>query len=208
MASPLEIIRNLRPTYRFGDASSIDDEFLKREGIRGVVWDIDGTLMGYHHKDVDPALAHIRAMFRSGVGKHAILSNSDEIRYLELGEIFPEIPVLRGYRTASGDKLRVLNAGSDSMGLENVDHILSSGGRLIRKPDRYLVRAAAEEMGIEDVRDIMMVGDQYLTDIATANMAGARSAKVNNFRQSTFPARLRTTQRLERGLFRLRHPLG
>jgi predicted HAD superfamily phosphohydrolase YqeG len=50
-----------------------------------------------------------------------------------------------------------------------------------------------------------MVGDQYLTDIAGAGMAGVRSIKIDAIAPSTFPMSLRAAQRAERVLYSLRH---
>ncbi|MCA9722385.1 MAG: HAD hydrolase-like protein, partial [Gemmatimonadetes bacterium] len=52
---------------------------------------------------------------------------------------------------------------------------------------------------------VVMVGDQYLTDIAGANLAGARSIKLAAIAPETLPPGIRAGQRVERLLYRLLH---
>ncbi len=84
--------------------------------------------------------------------------------------------------------------------LEQVSALLANGARQIRKPSGDLITYAMNVLGIDDPKSILMVGDQYLTDVASANLAGARSAKVRTFRRDTFPASIRFSQRLEQAL--------
>jgi len=70
------------------------------------------------------------------------------------------------------------------------------------------VRAALAELDIADRPEAaLMVGDQYFTDIASANLAGVRSAKVPTLHRASFPAPVRWSQRLEAVLYRLKHGL-
>ena len=76
----------------------------------------------------------------------------------------------------------------------------------IRKPSRRLVRAALEWLEVEDRPEAaLMVGDQYFTDIASANLAGIRSLKVATLHRASFPRPVRVSQRLEGLLYRLRY---
>ena len=76
----------------------------------------------------------------------------------------------------------------------------------IRKPSRRLVQAALRELGVADrPAAALMVGDQYFTDIASANLAGIRSVKVPTLHRASFPAPVRWSQRLETMLYRLKH---
>lgn len=204
----LEIIRDLRPTYRFRHVGEITPAFLQAEGIRLAIWDIDGTLMSYHGLDVARDFSeHIRGMFVNGPARHAILSNCDEERFRVLGGIFPEIPVIRGYTSPEGPILRVIENGRDSHPPAAMEDVLRRG-RLIRKPSGDLIRLAARHFEIADPNEILMVGDQYLTDVATANMGGARSVRVPAYRRDTFPVRIRLSQRAEQLFARLRHPFS
>ncbi len=62
-----------------------------------------------------------------------------------------------------------------------------------------------ELLAEKDQNRVLMVGDQYLTDVASANLAGIRSAKVRTFRRDTFPRSLRFSQALEVTLYRVMH---
>ncbi len=184
---------------------SVTVEFLRSNDIEGVIWDIDGTLMNYHDTDIAAEFRdHIRELFKNGPSQHSILSNCDEVRYPELGKMFPEIPVLRGYTTPSGPVLRVLHSGGDSHTADQVAGILRSG-EVLRKPSGKLVEMAMQHLGIVDKKKMMIVGDQYLTDIASGNMAGILTTKVPAWGKKSFPLKLRFSQRLEQGLFHLRH---
>ena len=58
-------------------------------------------------------------------------------------------------------------------------------------------------IGCPDRSGVVMVGDQYFTDIAGANLAGIRSIKVDTFDPPSFPFVLRSFQRIESLLYRL-----
>ena len=75
----------------------------------------------------------------------------------------------------------------------------------IKKPSAELVSLALAELGVASPTGALMVGDQYFTDIAGANLAGIRSAKVPTHAPETFPRVIRTFQRVERTLYRLLH---
>ncbi|KPJ87327.1 MAG: hypothetical protein AMS18_14765 [Gemmatimonas sp. SG8_17] len=92
--------------------------------------------------------------------------------------------------------------GTDTHTREAVRSILSKGGTQIRKPSGELVQYGMKVLGELDPQAVLMVGDQYLTDIASANLAGARSAKVRTFRQDTFPVSIRLSQHLENAIYR------
>lgn len=199
-----KLLSELEPTFRIETVGNIDAQFIEENDIRGVVWDVDGTLMSYHASDVDSEFPHVRALFRSGPARHAILSNCDEVRYEELAGMFSEVPVIRGYRTPDGLVFRHKVAAQDTHSQEELERILSSGGVQIRKPSGDLIRYAMTILEVDDPQALLMVGDQYLTDIASANLAGAKSAKVRTFKPETFPLSIRTTQRVERILYAFR----
>jgi len=197
-----QLLSQIEPTFRFETVADIDAAFLSEQRIRAVLWDVDGTLMAYHGGDVDRRFPLIRVLFREGPARHAILSNCDERRFDRLAEIFPEIPLLRGYATSDGPAYRHVWHGTDTHTREAVRSILSKGGTQIRKPSGELVQYGMKVLGELDPQAVLMVGDQYLTDIASANLAGARSAKVRTFRQDTFPVSIRLSQHLENAIYR------
>jgi predicted HAD superfamily phosphohydrolase YqeG len=202
------LLTKLRPTYHLDSVSAIDAEFLRANGIRAVLWDVDGTVMAYHVGDVDTRFSHVRELFRNGPARHAILSNCHEQRFEELGEIFPEVPLLRGYHTAGGSVFRHKLDGADTHSPQAVAELLAAGGRQIRKPSGELIRFGMELLKVDDAAAVLMVGDQYLTDVASANLAGVRSVKVKTFRRDTFPPDIRLSQRIERLLYLIGSRIG
>lgn len=195
------LLSQLEPTYHLDTVAEIDAAFLLELGIAAVLWDVDGTLMAYHGRDVDDQFPHIRDLFRHGPARHAILSNCDEVRFDTLGELFPEVHVLRAYSTAAGLVFRHRLGGRDTHSVAQVESILSNGGRQIRKPSRELVDYGRQVLEVDDPYHVLMVGDQYLTDIASANLAGVRSVKVQTFGRNTFPPPIRLSQRMENLLY-------
>jgi predicted HAD superfamily phosphohydrolase YqeG len=57
-------------------------------------------------------------------------------------------------------------------------------------------------MGADRAR-VFMIGDQYFTDIASANLAGIRSVKVDTRSPASFPLPVRTLQRIERAVYHI-----
>ena len=72
----------LLPDHLLPDILHLTDEFLDRQNIQGIIFDIDNTLVGYHTPeptdDVKQLLAHLRDR---GV-KLAIASNNKEINFV------------------------------------------------------------------------------------------------------------------------------
>jgi len=197
------IARNMNPTYYCDSVHDITGDFLEREGIRGVLWDVDGTIMPYHATAIDEEFPHLADLMANGPAKHGILSNCDEDRFLELAEIIPILPSLRGYTTPTGLVFRKTHHGQDTHTPTQVAELLAGGAKQLRKPSGALIRYGMEVLGVDDPQAMLMVGDQHLTDVASASLAGARSAKVRTFRRDTFPRSIRFSQRLEQALHRL-----
>ncbi len=217
--------REIRPTFHLDSVNGLNAGCLRDLGVEAVLWDVDGTLMAHHAGRVDPALtAGFEALLGAAGLRHAIVSNCQAARFAELGEIFPSIPVVLGYETGAGPAFRVRRGACESWRGPGAGAASSAGGRApgnvrpirkpihkpirkpIRKPSRRLVRAALEELDIADRPEAaLMVGDQYFTDIASANLAGIRSAKVPTLHRASFPAPVRWSQRLEAALHRLRY---
>ena len=191
----------LQPTFHLDSVAAIDGSFLELHGLRAVLWDVDGTIMSFHARDIDPGFTHVRELFRNGPARHAILSNCDEVRFEELGRIFPEVPIVRGYTTTDGSVFRSRTNGTDTHTPSEVERLLAAGGRQLRKPSGELVRYCMRALEVDDPNAVLMVGDQYLTDVASANLAGVRSAKVKTFRRDTFPRAIRFSQSLEALLY-------
>jgi predicted HAD superfamily phosphohydrolase YqeG len=73
----------------------------------------------------------------------------------------------------------------------------------VRKPDAALIDAAIDELQAAPRSAVFMVGDQYFTDIAGANLAGIASVKVRTVHPESFPIAVRCLQQVERALFRV-----
>lgn len=187
------LVRKLAPTYEVAGATSIDAGFLETRSIRGLIWDVDGTLTGYHSPAPPSDVAgHLERLAGLPWLRQVILSNCGEERFLELGVIFPATEILKVYEGPSGRVYRRLLAGRE-------DWEGGKGGvglRPIRKPNAELVRYAVRRLG-QQPEAVAMVGDQYWTDVAGANLAGVRSIKVPVLIPSSFPAAIRFFQVVE-----------
>jgi HAD superfamily phosphatase (TIGR01668 family) len=193
--SAIRILRNLRPTYELESLVELDESFLARHGIRGLLWDVDGTLTHYHASRLAPETQEPASrLFALGGLRHGIVSNSDEIRYRELGRMFPSVPVLKLYDWAGRPVGRRLESGLDEFtpGAPSLGEL-----RPIRKPSAALIEYALSVLGL-GARDVVMVGDQYWTDVAGGNLGGIRTIRVPTIGPSSFPAAIRVMQRLER----------
>jgi predicted HAD superfamily phosphohydrolase YqeG len=202
-----ELVRHLRPTMHVAAVTALDEQFLATHSVSAILWDVDGTLMPHHDRAVAPEVRAILQGFGRRVPQ-AILSNCDDERLLELGVLFAELPVLKGYRLETGTfALRRLHEGRDEWWVRDG----SGGQRLpappsralpIRKPSAALVERAIEWMGADRER-VVMIGDQYFTDIAGANLAGIRSVKVETLAPTSFPFAVRAFQAIESVVYRL-----
>lgn len=193
---------NILPDFSFVSVNDITPKFLEEKGIEAVIWDVDGTLMRYHGNSVDESIkaAFFRLISEKGL-RHAILSNSGEKRFSELGDIFPAIPILRMYESNTGiierrlykhnDHFAMKQKGAyyfgDRNGLElNYDlsfeaqkesrntyaRIISQMYHTIKKPDTRLIEYAMKELGISEPKKVAMIGDRAFTDITGGNQAG------------------------------------
>ena len=198
----LALMRHLRPTVHVESIASLDDAFLARHGVSAIIWDVDGTLTPDKSRSVASDVRAVLKRLGRGVTQ-AILSNCDDDRLVELGRLFTDIQVFKGYRHENGGiVLRRLHEGRDEWsaraeaGRRTVSHPL---GRVqsIRKPSAELIELAIEVLGV-DRRRVFMVGDQYFTDIAGANLAGIQSVKVGTLSPASFPPVVRLFQRAER----------
>lgn len=197
------VLREMKPTFSLGDVREIDFDFLAGHEIEALIWDVDGTLMSYHAKRIAAELSpHMDELFAATSLEHAVLSNCDETRFEELKDIFPHVPLIRAYRGPEGVITRTARGGSDTHTLDEIRALLDLGYEQIRKPSADLILHALSVIAVPGERTVM-VGDQYLTDVASANLGGIRSVKVDTFARNTFPRSIRFSQRLERILYRM-----
>jgi HAD superfamily phosphatase (TIGR01668 family) len=199
------LIRHMQPTWHRGSIADLGTAFIEEHAISGMIWDVDGTLMDHHAMTVAPSVAAQFSRLLSVPGlSHVVLSNADERRFVELGRIFPDIPILRGYRQGNRTLFRSIRGTEDSWTEAERSARLAEGAVPLRKPSGELVARALEMMGVPADRAVM-VGDQYLTDVAGAGLAGVRSVKVGTIGRASFPFAVRMSQRVEWLLHRVVH---
>ncbi|MBP6442696.1 MAG: HAD hydrolase-like protein [Gemmatimonadales bacterium] len=198
------VLRNLRPTWHLHSLDLLDPDFVARHRIKALIWDVDGTLTNFHDTTVADAASAFLALATIPGLQHAILSNAGEDRFRELGTIFPEISVLKGYWWQEAVALRQILRGEDSWTAVQVSDRVAAGAMPLRKPHGELVLAVTRHLGLAP-QDVVMVGDQYFTDIAGANLAGVRSIKLPAIGPETLPPSIRMGQVVERLVYRLLH---
>ncbi len=203
------LARQIRPTFHLESVAGMVAPSLGQLGIELVIWDVDGTLTAHHDGSLHPRIADAaKALFAApGLG-HIVVSNCREKRFGMLAGMFPKMPILLGYETRRGPAYRVRTGREEKWKGPGAERAQDAPGELspIRKPSRRLVKAAMDEYGFGDRPNaVLMVGDQYFTDIASARLAGIRCAKVRTLQRSSFPAPVRISQRLEAVYYRLRH---
>lgn len=84
----------LRPTYLInGDVTDIDLEQLKNDGIRGLIFDLDSTLLAPHSGKITPEVAdwlrQAREMFEV-----AIVSNNKRAKYIDQVRELLQMPII------------------------------------------------------------------------------------------------------------------
>jgi predicted HAD superfamily phosphohydrolase YqeG len=202
------LVSKLRPTHHLPDVRAIDGRFLAEHRVRALIWDVDGTLMAHHHMSVaEEYQSTLNQIAERSEVRQVILSNCGETRFAELGRIFPEIPVLKAYRQGDGSTiLRTLLKGAErwSDGRIGTDRQPSEEKlQPLKKPSAELIEFALAEAGSPPREQVYMVGDQFFTDIAGANLAGIRSIKVPTRDRSSFPFAVRSFQRIESVIYRI-----
>lgn len=196
------LVRHMRPTIHLTSVAALDRLTIHALGVSGVIWDVDGTLMGRHGTAVAPDLEPAFSSLLAEPGlRHVILSNCDERRFIELSAIFPAIPVIRIYDGPDGLIVR-RRVGSDDSCMGG-DGVVQPAARVLRKPNPSLVGAALAEIGCSSPSQAVMVGDQYLTDVAPANIVGVRTVKVRTVQPHSFPLAVRMLQTIELVLYKL-----
>ena len=190
------LLRHLEPTWHLPTLAALDERFLEAHGIRGLIWDVDGTLTGDRGRLLPEAAQSFRALLARAGLKHVVLSNSGEERFRQLGDIFPTVPLVRGYLLGKSVLYRRRLGAVDSWSEAELERRLGEGARMIRKPSAELVDYAIREL--ECGKDeAVMIGDQYFTDVAGASLAGVRSIKLPTLAKETFRFSVRLSHGLE-----------
>jgi predicted HAD superfamily phosphohydrolase YqeG len=201
----ISLIGRMPPTWQLRSLAEVTPAFLRAQDVRGLIWDVDGTLTGDGRRDVlAEAAAPFQALLAAPDLRHVILSNASEKRFLQLGEMFPEIPVLRGYLQGSATLFRTLHRGVESGTADHLAKRFADGAYMLRKPSAELITYAVHELQCEK-EQVVMVGDQYLTDVAGANLGGVRSIKLPTLAPESFRRSVRLGQIAENVIFALVH---
>jgi HAD superfamily phosphatase (TIGR01668 family) len=201
----ISLIGRMQPTWQVRSLAEVTPAFLRARDVRGLIWDVDGTLTGDGRRDILPeAAAPFHVLLADPDLRHVILSNASEKRFRQLGEMFPEIPLLRGYVHGSATLFRKLHRGVESGTADQLAVRLADGAYVLRKPSAELINDAVRELRCEK-QHVAMVGDQYLTDVAGASLGGIRSIKLPTLAPETFRRSVRLGQIAESALFALVH---
>ncbi len=199
------LVGKMRPTWRVGALAEVTPGFLREHGIRGLIWDVDGTLTGDRRRELIPACVAPFAALRDDPDlRHVILSNASEERFVQLAGMFPTIPILRGYALRGELLFRKIANGTDCWTADELAARLADGAHVVRKPSAELVDLAVRELACAK-DEVAMIGDQYLTDVAGANLGGVRSIKLPTLAPETFRRSVRFGQLLENVIFAVAH---
>ncbi|MFI5278930.1 MAG: HAD hydrolase-like protein [Gemmatimonadales bacterium] len=190
------LLRHLGPTWHLSSLAALDGTFVEAHGIRGLIWDVDGTLTGDRGQLLTKTTPAFHALLARPGLKHVVLSNSGEERFKQLGDIFPTVPLVRGYLLGKSVLYRRRLGATDSWSAAELEQRLAEGARMLRKPSAELVDYAIRELGCGK-DEAVMVGDQYFTDVAGANLAGVRSIKLPTMAKETFRISVRISQFVE-----------
>jgi predicted HAD superfamily phosphohydrolase YqeG len=201
----ISLVGRMRPTWEVRSLAEVTPAFLRAQGVCGLVWDVDGTLTGDRQREVLPeAAAPFQVLLAAADLRHVILSNASEERFRQLGEMFPGIPLLRGYVHGGVTLYRKLHRGTESGTMDRLEQRLADGAYVLRKPNAELIAYAVRELVCERAQ-AAMIGDQYLTDVAGANLGGIRSIKLPTLAPETFRRSVRLGQIVETMLYALVH---
>lgn len=84
----------LRPTYLInGDVTDIDLSVLKRDGVLGLIFDLDSTLLAPHSGKLTPQVAEWLIYARDNF-KVAIVSNNGRAHYIEQVKELLQMPII------------------------------------------------------------------------------------------------------------------
>ena len=148
------MLRNFYPSCRVKNVFQIDYAELYENGYRGILFDIDNTLV-HHGDDSTEAIDNLFQRIHQTGLKTVMLSNNSEDR------------IKRFIRNI--DTLYVADAGKPK-------YIYKAGKP---KPSGY--RTAMKRLGT-DTKNTLFVGDQIFTDIYGANKCGIDSILVDFIR--------------------------
>lgn len=130
------MLKNFLPNEHVKSVFDINPVILKQKGIKGIITDLDNTLVAWDVKDATPEIIQWFKQMKDQDIKIMIISNNKQERV----KIFSE-PL---------DTPFVFSA---------------------RKPLSHAFKTAANQMALKK-EDIVVIGDQLLTDVLGGNFAG------------------------------------
>ena len=154
------MLRFLFPTDTAPDAYGYDYEKAFAGGIRGILFDIDNTLVP-HDAPADRRSAALIRRLKSMGFSVTIVSNNEEPRVREFAALTGPAYLFRAC-----------------------------------KPLPFGIWKAIRDMGLPK-KAVLLIGDQILTDILGANLAGIRSLLVRPIDRSTDTPKIRFKRKLE-----------
>jgi predicted HAD superfamily phosphohydrolase YqeG len=191
-----QLLTALDPMEELPGVAAITPAFLREKRIAGIIWDLDGTLTSHGASEIHPGVhAHVMRLLQIGELHDVVLSNARSQRLRALSACLPGIPFIKGYQAGSNLAFRIFQDGKDSW----TDGVKREAAA-VRKPDQRLVEFAIAQTGVTDRDRIALVGDQYITDIAPANLASLLSVKVPTLEPASFPLPVRALQLAERAV--------
>ena len=132
----IEVFNRFLPNAHVKSIFDIQPETLKAQGIKGVITDLDNTLVAWDVKDATPEVVRWFQLMKDHDIKVTILSNNN----LERVKLF-----------------------SDPLG---TPYVYSA-----RKPLKKAFKKVAKEMNLKR-EEMVVIGDQLLTDVLGGNSAG------------------------------------
>jgi len=146
----------LRPTFVAQDVEMLTPAVANRYAINTIAFDVDGTLSNYHAHELEPTVRDALGELGSAGIKLFIVSNAYDERAEELASIYCEVV----------PEANVITPAS----------VAPEGEKLssYRKPSPAMLRHVVE-LSQDKPTHTLMVGDQLLKDIISANRAGTKS---------------------------------
>jgi|GEM_PF-1362577 len=152
----------LCPTYITSSVETLTPDLFEKNKNRilgrvdAVAFDVDGTLMNHHDTELDDSVKKMLYSLSETGLRLFIISNAYDSRAKELKDIF-----------SKGFDMRVITP---------VDVAGSMDPKKFRKPNPSMIQLALSELGEHE--EFMMVGDQMLKDVLSAQRADVLSMLV------------------------------
>lgn len=160
--------RFMKADMKLNSVQDIDPAELRKNGIRGILFDIDNTLEEYNTKKPgEKCVALIKKLSQAGF-RIGILSNAKKKRAEQFVDGFPK-----------NDFPEIV--------------VVSDAGKPLRSGFRKLL----SKMGVE-AKESVMVGDQLYTDILGGNCSGLRTILVKPINLSAEPRFVRFKRLIEK----------